>query len=166
MKNDEFKDIVSRYEKLVFTICFQMTQDYYRAQDLTQETFLSAYLHLESCREETIRPWLARIATNKAKDYLKSAYQRTVQLSDNLEDLPLGSEPPVDDSYIRQESVDALEAQIYSLKEPYLHAAILFFIKDRPIEEIAQTLNRPKKTVETQIYRARHLLQKKLKEGT
>ena len=33
------------YQKLVFSICYKMTADYFAAEDLAQETFLSAYEH-------------------------------------------------------------------------------------------------------------------------
>ena len=48
MTKDQFSDLVVRYERLVYTICFQLVRDAAAAEDLTQETFLSAYLHRES----------------------------------------------------------------------------------------------------------------------
>ena len=72
--------LVQQYEKLVFTVCFQMIRDYHEAQNLTQETFIAAFRHLDSFQGNDYKPWLIRIASNKAKDYLKSAYARKVQL--------------------------------------------------------------------------------------
>ena len=40
MKTDEFEKVVRQYEKLVFTVCYQLVRDYHEAQNLTQETFL------------------------------------------------------------------------------------------------------------------------------
>ena len=39
MKDAEFADMVQKYQKLIYSICFQMVQDYHIAEDLTQETF-------------------------------------------------------------------------------------------------------------------------------
>ena len=39
--------IRDRYEKLVFTVCFQMVRDYQEAQNLSQETFLSAFRNID-----------------------------------------------------------------------------------------------------------------------
>lgn len=84
--DEAFEQLVEKYQKLVYTVCYQMTKDPHTAEDLAQETFLSAYTHRDSCTPDTAKPWLCRIATNKAKDFLKSAYNRRVDLTDNDED--------------------------------------------------------------------------------
>ncbi len=166
MRQENFKNIVRQYEKLVFTICYQLVHDYHEAQNLTQETFLSAYQHFDSCRENHIRPWLARIATNKAKDYLKSAYNRRVQV---MEDQDLAKRPSArrnpGELYLEQEELAEILTKIHSLKEPYLKVAELYFLEEKSIEEIALLLRRPKKTVQTQLYRGRIQLQAMLKEA-
>ena len=40
----EFSELVRQYERLVYTICYQFVHDHQTAEDLAQETFLSAYL--------------------------------------------------------------------------------------------------------------------------
>ena len=66
MTKEEFSRLVLQYEKLVYTICFQLTRDAAAAEDLAQETFLSAYLHKEKLPLGYERQWLGRIAANKA----------------------------------------------------------------------------------------------------
>ena len=51
---------------------------------------------------------------------------------------------------------------IRNLREPYLQVSILYFLEQKPVEEIARQLGRPSKTVHTQLYRAKQLLQKQL----
>ena len=85
MTQREFSQFVTQYEKLVFTICYQFVKDYHEAQNLSQETFLSAYRHIDSYQGDNYKPWIARIATNKAKDYLNSAYSRRVMLASSEE---------------------------------------------------------------------------------
>lgn len=36
-QNSYFEDLLTKYEKLVFSICYRMTNNYFDAQDLTQE---------------------------------------------------------------------------------------------------------------------------------
>lgn len=74
---------MQQYERLVYTICYQFVKDPQLAEDLCQETFLSAYTHRMDCPPDSYKPWLARIAANKAKDYLKSAYRRRVSASED-----------------------------------------------------------------------------------
>ena len=80
MTNAEFSKLVGQYQALVYTVCYQLVQDHQTAQDLAQETFLAAYTHMDACPPEHYKPWLARIAANKAKDHLKSAWCRKVGL--------------------------------------------------------------------------------------
>ena len=75
MNSTEFSRLMQQYQGLVYTVCFQLVRDPDTAQDLAQETFLAAWIHLERCPPECEKQWLARIAANKAKDHLKSAYQ-------------------------------------------------------------------------------------------
>lgn len=159
----EWNQSVEAYEKLVFTICFQLVRDYQQAQDLTQETFLSAYTHRESCRMDTVKPWLARIATNKAKDYLKSAYVRRVngELNENTQDdtaLP-------EQLFLEKESREKIIAHVTALDEPYAKVSQLYFLEHKSVSEITVLLSRPQKTVQTQLYRAKKILQEKIKEG-
>ena len=132
MNPAKFSQVVEQYQKLVYTICFQMVRDHHTAEDLAQETFLSAYSHIDRCPEESLRPWLARIATNKAKDYLKSAYNRRVTAT---EDSSLPESPPPGAN-----------------------------VPPGPEELISRQLHRPPKTVHTQLYRARRLLQQQILE--
>ena len=55
---ESFPQLVIQYERLVYTVCFQLVRDAAAAEDLTQESFLSAYLHRESIPPGSERQWL------------------------------------------------------------------------------------------------------------
>lgn len=175
MTNEDFRQLVETYQKLVFTVCYQLIKDYQEAQNLTQETFLSAYQHIDRCQVAYLKPWLARIATNKAKDYLKSAYMRRVQLSEDIDaDVGTGgvgrdrgrsvAHSP-DDIFLGREDIRLVTDQIYQLKEPYLKVSVLYFLQEKSVTEIAEILGRPVKTVKTQLYRAKNILKESLKKS-
>ena len=46
-REEKLKELMDGYSKLVFSICYRLTNDYFTAEDLTQETFLSAYSSLD-----------------------------------------------------------------------------------------------------------------------
>lgn len=167
MTNEQFGAIVSQYERLVYTICFQFTKDHQTAEDLVQETFLSAYLHKDDCPIESCRPWLARIAANKAKDHLRSAYHRRVQATED-EVLAVSAELPQEQQpeelCVSQDEAQHIRNMVQSLKEPYHKVAVLFFLNEKTPEEIAVLLDRPAKTVRTQLYRAKRMLKEELEE--
>lgn len=165
MTDEKFKDLVIQYEKLVFTVCYQLVHDYHESQNLTQETFLSAYRHIDTYQGDNYKPWLIRIASNKAKDYLKSAYARRVQLDDDsVGEQMIDMRAGPDDAYIQKETSAAILQAIHNLKEPYQKAVSMYFLEEKSAEEIAEILGRPVKTVQTQIYRGKFLLREMLKE--
>ena len=77
-QNSYFEDLLTEYEKLVFSICYRMTNNYFDAQDLTQETFISVYKVMESFDEKNEKAYITRIATNKCLDHLKRAERRKI----------------------------------------------------------------------------------------
>ena len=160
MTTEQWQKSIEQYEKLIFTICYQMVHDYHEAQNLTQETFLSAYTHKESCQIETVKPWLARIATNKAKDYLKSAYFRKerIEIGEGEKD----PSPLPEIIYLQKEGMQKIKKYILNLQEPYKMVSFMYFLEGKSICEIAKILQRPQKTVQTQIYRSKKILQQKM----
>ena len=72
-----FEYLLITYQDLIFTLCYRMTKDYFSSEDLTQDTFLSAYQNLSKFDRKQEKAWLCRIATNKCLDYLKKAERRT-----------------------------------------------------------------------------------------
>lgn len=136
MTDEKFKELVIQYEKLVFTVCYQLVRDYHESQNLTQETFLAAYRHIDTYQGDNYKPWLIRIASNKAKDYLKSAYARRVQLDyeevgEQLIDMRAGP----DDVYIQSETEQIVAKAIENLKEPYQKAISLYLLEEKSAEE-------------------------------
>ena len=170
MTHAQFSTLVEQYQRLVYTVCYQLVRDHQLAEDLTQETFVSAFAHMDDCPPESYRPWLARIATNKAKDHLKSAWNRRVTAPGD-EKMPQGStasaltfEPGPEDLTVSKAEAQAIGKLVRQLKEPYLQVSVLYFLEEKSVDEISQALRRPPKTVHTQIYRAKRLLQQQIKE--
>ena len=161
MTKDEFTRLVDRYERLVYTVCYQLVQDAAAAEDLTQETFLSAYLHRETMPAGFERPWLGRIAANKAKDYLQSAWRRRTVLPGD-EAMPPGEAPAAEALVLERSGAAAIRAAIEALREPYGPVCRLCLLEERSPQEAALALGRPVKTVHTQLARGKELLRRQL----
>ena len=164
MTRDRFSELVRQYERLVYTVCFQLVRDGPAAEDLTQETFLAAYLHRESMPEGYERQWLARIASNKAKDYLQSAWNRRAVLPGD-EEMPPGLSPPAEELVLSQAGAEAIRAAIETLREPYRRVCRLCLLEERSPEEAALALGRPVKTIHTQLSRGKRLLREQLERS-
>ena len=110
-----------QYQGLVYTVCHQLVPDVGEAQDLTQETFLAAWRSIDRCPPGFEKQWLARIASNKAKDYLRSAWVRRVNTPGD-EVLALEGAPPESDpeqQVLETLGEEELTRRILALREPY-----------------------------------------------
>ena len=161
---ESFPQLVIQYERLVYTVCFQLVRDAAAAEDLTQESFLSAYLHRESIPPGYERQWLCRVAANKAKDYLQSAYQRHTLLPGE-EGIPPGQAPPAEETALRRAAAAELRDLILHMREPYQPVCRLCLLEERTPEEAALALGRPVKTVHTQLLRGKKLLRQALERS-
>ena len=164
MNDIEFTKLVKTYTPLVFTICKRFVNDYQEAENLTQDTFLTAFRAIDNFVGNNYKPWLTRIAVNKCKDFLKSAYCRTTAPAeqDTLDAFESGK--PIYEEVEETERITLVKHACENLPLPYREVALLHFIEDKSFDEIAQILGRPVKTVQTQGYRARDKLKKILKE--
>ena len=153
------------YEKLVFTVCYRLVGNYHDAQNLTQDTFIAAFNHIGEMDGTNIKGWLVRIASNKSKDLLKSAYYRRVSIMEDISELDiLREEMSPERLLIEGETGEIIRQSIVSLPEPYHDVAVLFFLEEISVEAIATRLSRPKKTVQSQLYRAKLKLRDELRE--
>lgn len=161
----EFDRLVRQYQGLVFTVCRQLVQDEEDAQDLTQETFLAAWRSMERCPPGFEKQWLARIAANKAKDHLRSAWVRRVKMPGDdvlaLEGTPPGSDP--EQQVLEELGEQELTRRILELREPYRTPCRLMLLEQHTAAEAARLCGRPQKTVEAQVYRAKKMLAAQLR---
>ena len=169
MTNAQFATLVEQYQRLVYTVCYQLVQDHQLAEDLTQDTFVSAFTHMDSCPPEHYKPWLARIATNKARDHLKSAWARRVSApgDDGMPQSPppgTAAPPGPEDLAVTEDEAAAIRQMVRSLREPYLQVSVMYFLEERSVEEISRALRRPPKTVHTQLFRAKKMLREQIRE--
>lgn len=141
------------------------TKNQFDAQDLTQETFLSAFQHLDRFDPVHERAWICRIASNKALDYLKSSRRKTVCEEESffleVADPTAGPE----ESYLQKEAKQHVLAVCQQLKSPYREIATEHFYYEKTAAQIASEQHKNLKTIQTQIYRARTKIRKLMKGG-
>ena len=160
---ENFIRLVKQYQNLVFSICLKLTGDYFAAEDLTQETFLAAYRHMENFDGQAEKAWLCRIASNKCTDYLRAAGRRMVPTAE--EEIPEQATAPREEPLgrvLNKELLAEFAAACGALKSPYREVATEHFVRGKPAAEIALETKVGINTVKTQIRRAREMLKKSL----
>lgn len=86
-KNDRFAAIYDEYYERVYKYAYTLLLNRENAEDVTSDTFLSAYMNFGSFNAEkgTLGAWLTRIAHNRAVNLMRSsAYARRADLTDEL----------------------------------------------------------------------------------
>lgn len=159
-----FAEIVRIYKDRIVNYLYQMTGDYQRAADLSQETFLRVYFKAD--KYKPIAPfssWIYAIASNLAKTDLKKR-RRTATIP--LDDIQYG----LDASTPSEESLDSglannLRQALDGLNPRYRIPVVLKDIEGYSQEEIALIIKRPIGTVKARISRGRAMLKKQLEKA-
>jgi RNA polymerase sigma-70 factor (ECF subfamily) len=157
-KPELFEQIVLDYQNLIFTVCFNIVRDSGDAENLAQETFLTAYRSLSGFRGENLKAWLCRIAVNKSIDY-KRKHSKIV--FEELEAHSAKADSSGEELFEQKELSEKLNAILTHIPEKYSSVIRAFYYDLLPVKEIARKKNLPEKTVETQLYRARKLIKER-----
>jgi RNA polymerase sigma-70 factor (ECF subfamily) len=168
---EAFSELVKHYDRRIFRMAKQITQNDDDAEDVLQETFFKAYSHLDSFQGNSkFYTWLVRIAVNEALMKLrKRRADRTVPLDEPIDtgedavirEIAVWDENP-EESYSREELARILDQAVESLKPAYRTVFILRDIEEMSIEETAQILNLSISAVKSRLLRARLQLREKL----
>lgn len=158
LEGDEraFENLVTRYEARVRNLACVMLRDRALAEDVAQETFLTAYRKAKTFRGEgSFRGWLFRIATHRAQDEIRRRVRR------GEVELDPANESGVEAGF---ETGFALSKALSKVRPEYRTVMILREIEGLSYQEIARALDWPLGTVETRIHRARLELRDLLRE--
>jgi RNA polymerase sigma-70 factor (ECF subfamily) len=159
-----FAQIVRIYKDKIVNFLCQLTGDYQRAVDLSQETFLRVYFKADKYRPiAPLSSWIYAIASNLAKTDLKR--RRRMALV-SIDELP----PTMDISTPSGESADSgltgnLRKALDALSPRYRIPIVLKDVEGYSQEEIAEIIKRPIGTVKARISRGRNILKKQLEKA-
>ncbi|MBU3216284.1 sigma-70 family RNA polymerase sigma factor [Clostridium estertheticum] len=164
IQEEEFSSYIKQYERLIITICLSFTKSYFDAEDLAQQTFLSAYTNYSKFDGVNFKAWITRIAINKCKDFLKSPARVIYSLSDeNFECLKDKGGTP-EDMLLERCSKKKIHNLCERLKEPYRSVAVNYFCEAIKLSDMAKDTGISLKTLQTHLYRSKKLLKNLWKE--
>jgi RNA polymerase sigma-70 factor, ECF subfamily len=164
IQEEQFVSYIKQYERLIFTICYSFTKNYFDAENLAQETFLSAYSNIDKFVGGNLKAWLTTIAANKCRDYLKSPGKQTESLTDEDYEYLVDNRGSPEEIIMESDSNDRVFSLCTRLKEPYKTVAVNYFCYNLKLSELALNTGQSLKTLQTQLYRAKKLLKALWKE--
>ncbi len=157
-RNEILLRLMTEYEIPIRRICYMYLRDEQLAADAVQETFLKAYLALDSFRAEASeKTWLTRIAVNVCHSMRRTGWMRFIDRRVTLDKLP---EPVADADY----SLTELTIDVMRLPRKLLDVVVLHDYQGFTVREIGEMLGIPYQTVISRLKKAHTILRIALSE--
>ena len=163
-----WEDLVHRYNRRIYNICYRFSGSGEHADDLTQEVFIKMYKTLSTYDAEraAFMTWVTTITRNLLVDHFRKTKQDRVTdsidvgtspgedsltLADQLED----SGPRPDEMQKKRQAAEMVHQGLQKLSPELREALILRDLQDMDYRDIAIALKVPEGTVKSRINRGR-----------
>lgn len=155
-------EMVSRYAERVFAMIARQVPDMMDAQELTQDSFLRAFSHIDSYNphKASLSTWLCRIAYHLTLDHLKRRRPVIVAMEDNTDISDEELEAELNTG--REERIEQLMEVIDELPDDERMLLTLYYFEDRPFTEITYITGIEPAALANRLYRTRKKLYRKL----
>lgn len=162
---DAFEELVEKYQGRVYRHLRKMVKDKQQAEDLLQETFLSAYKGLKGfAGSSSFSTWLFRIATNAALMFLRKKKPESVEYDDQLAPILNGGMMTVSPEFVKtplevllsKEGQQRIEEAIDNLPVLYRTVIVLRDVEGFSLKEVANIMDTSVAAVKSRLHRARN----------
>ena len=148
--NKSFEKLYKLTEREVWFTCISFLKNETTAQDIMQETYITAFLKIQSLEKSSqIRSWLNRIAVNKCKNYLKGKGE--IQLDDEIfENQAIVDECiSIPEEYISDKAKREIILSIMQevLSDVQYQTVIMHYFNEMTVDEIAEVFECSRGTV-------------------
>lgn len=158
----EFQTLIKQHQQLVYSQAMYILANKSDAEDITQEAYIRLWAHMNKSKKHTTfdvntgKAWLLRVTRNLCIDKLR---QRKPVPDQDIDELPSDSSYSKPVATLMKKQVSAwLQEAIERLKEPYRSLIILADLQQRPIKEVATTLELTENQTKVYIHRGRKQL--------
>jgi RNA polymerase sigma-70 factor, ECF subfamily len=176
-----WEEIVQRYNRRIYNICYRFAGSADDAQDLTQEVFIKMYRTLKTYDVErgAFMTWVTTITRNLLVDHFRKTKQDRMTdsldgtASEHEDAMPLSEriadQGPTPDTRAQSQQVgEVVQRALTKLSPDLREAVILRDLHDMDYRDIATVLKVPEGTVKSRINRGRaelaRLLQRTYKQ--
>lgn len=155
-----FSELVTQYQDRIFRFLLRLTRSQDDALDLTQETFIHAWMALERWRPQArFTTWLFQIARNQAIDLMRRTHKTEFVAWDDDAATTIADPGPGPDAALHnRQRLRALDQALLRLPLDQREVLLLREIEDMSYEDIAAVLDLNLGTVKSRIARARAAL--------
>ncbi len=167
-KPEAFGEIVRRWERKIFALCFGMLGREDDARDAAQEAFIAAYRNLKNFRGEArVSSWLHRIAVNQCltiKRRQKTRAEDFFDEGDGAEDrvfIAAAQYSPANETE-QVERLRVVRQAVTALPTELRQVIVMKEFEEMTFQEISETLELPLSTVKSRLYTALKQLKMRL----
>ncbi|MBR3057927.1 MAG: sigma-70 family RNA polymerase sigma factor [Clostridiales bacterium] len=166
MTEKELEELYTQAYKAVYWTALNLLKDEDEAEDVVQDTFISAYEHYDTLQDKTKAvAWVKKIAANKCLNILTR--KKTVNADDEFfEDVEA-----IGDDFLPESMIESAEKRKIimdiihnSLSEETAMTIILFYFNEMSVKEIAERLNIPQGTVLSRMNYAKKKIKKEVEK--
>jgi RNA polymerase sigma factor (sigma-70 family) len=161
-----FEALYSRYQRRIHAYVMGMVKDHGRAEDITQEVFVSALRRMrETERPIAFKPWIYEIAKNACIDQFRRsrrAEEISLQAEDGLAPADygrlVGSDPAPEEAVAAKQELDDLCGAFGGLSDTHHEILVMRELEGLSYREIGERMGMSRPAVESTLFRARRRL--------
>lgn len=164
--NKAFDELYKLSEKEIWFTCLSLLKNETTAQDIMQDTYLTAFLKIKSLEdEEQFIGWIRKIAANKCKDYLRKKGEIPLD-EEYYANTAVTDELMIPEEYITNEEK---RKKLLALMEETLsyvqyHAVLMYYFDEMSIAEIAEIAEVSEGTIKSRLNSARAKMKTAIEE--
>jgi RNA polymerase sigma-70 factor, ECF subfamily len=167
-----FEQLVSRYDRRLFRIAYNIVHNVDDANDMVQESFIKVFLNLGQFQSQSkFSTWLYRIVVNQCLMEVRRQGRKPATMDLYLESSEDDGQPPMDfsdwrpnpeEQYKESELRDLLTRLLQELRPALRVVFIMHDIEGQPLQEVADALELSLAAAKTRSLRARLHLRERL----
>jgi RNA polymerase sigma-70 factor, ECF subfamily len=156
-----FDEIMVRYERQIYRVCYRFVDNREDAMDLAQEVFIKAFEHLPTFRRESsLKTWLYRIAMNHCINHVKKHSQEFVEISEYTGSVRASAQSQLED----REQREHFRRMVKELPPKQKAILELRINEQLSYDEIARISGRSVSTIKASVFFALEKLRKLVKD--
>lgn len=150
------EELVAQYYSYIVRLSYSVLRDPAEAEDVAQETFVTALLHIDQCDPNSnLKAWLSTIAMNKSRDILRKR-KRIVAFQNMLQSVRTLTEQRTtpEDTAVSNDANSRLWGTVDKLNDKHRLPVILRYVHNLSIREIAEILETKEGTIHSRLFYA------------
>ena len=157
-----FVDLMRAHYAFVYAVVIGIVDNPQDAEEIVQDTFLNAYRGLPDLEDtKKFKNWLAKIARNRALNWLREQRLDTVSINEVSEHALPPSDAP-DEQLILREQRELIRRAIETLSPKEREVARSYYLEGSSYDELTRTHGLSYKAISVRLSRAKQKLAKRL----